>query len=430
MTASAPPAVRPDSAELEPTRAVAYAMLLTLTFVVAHAGLFWLSLGPLRPGSNDVSLYAWWMYQGDQDGIWQGLNVDWVYPVGALIPMVIPQLLSGGNYDAYLPLWCTMVALMNALTCLVTVSFAGLKRACLPLVWWLVFLLLLGPVALTRLDAIAMPLVLMALLVAASLPGVAAILLTIGAWIKVSPGVIVLPLFAVVKRRLYSVALPAAITCVFVVLLHWLASGSLSLSRLFSFVGAETGRGLQVESVLATAPVLLHAIKGEIVWEYNDELSTVETYGGLADGLAGVGDIAMWVAVACVGGLTFLARHRATEALLTGSLATMTAMIVLHKVGSPQFIAWLAPAVVVALIVLPTSRLWALLSIDLLLISGLTLVIYPWGYYAFLEAQPAMLLVYVVRNGLLVMVFGLALWKLWKLAAPGRRELLGRLARR
>ncbi|MDR1798764.1 MAG: DUF2029 domain-containing protein [Bifidobacteriaceae bacterium] len=414
-----PPPARP----LSPNQAVRYALLLTLTFVAAHAIMFWLALGPFRPGSNDVDLYAYWMWQGSNQGAWPGLTESWVYPVGALIPMVIPQLLGAGA--AYLPLWCTMIALLNALTCLVAVSFVGLKRACLPLVWWLIFLVLLGPVAITRLDAAAMPLVLMALLVAVSLPGVAAVLLTVGAWIKVSPGVVLLPLFGVIRRRWRAVVAPAALTCVAVAALQLLAGGKPNL--LLSFVSAEADRGLQVESVLATPVVVLHAIKGEELWVYNEELFTVETWGGLADAMAAIGDVAMWLGLIVIGLLVLCARRRPVEALLTGAFAAMAAMIVLHKVGSPQFIAWLAPAVVVGLIALPASRLWASLAVNLLVVAGLTMVVYPWGYNALLLGDKSLLVVLVVRNLLLTLAFGLVLWKLVHLARPGLAEVWGRL---
>ena len=80
--------------------------------------------------------------------------------------------------------------------------------------WWTAFLLLLGPVAIGRLDAVVAPLVMLAL-VAARGPGrtaLAAVLLTAGAWIKVAPGALLVPLAAASRR-------PAA---------HWRAFANLS----------------------------------------------------------------------------------------------------------------------------------------------------------------------------------------------------------
>ncbi|MFP3637330.1 hypothetical protein, partial [Bacillus sp. SIMBA_033] len=63
------------------------------------------------------------------------------------------------------------------------------------------------------------------------------------------------------------------------------------------------------------------------------------------------------LAAAAVAGLTFWALHQGkltggvdrTELLLSGALTLVTAFIVFNKVGSPQFMVWLGPAVAVGL---------------------------------------------------------------------------------
>jgi hypothetical protein len=40
----------------------------------------------------DVDLYRWWMWQGLHQGVWPVLDGDWVYPAGAVLPMLLPAL--------------------------------------------------------------------------------------------------------------------------------------------------------------------------------------------------------------------------------------------------------------------------------------------------------------------------------------------------
>jgi uncharacterized membrane protein len=262
--------------------------------------------------------------------------------------------------------------------------------------------------------------VLVALLVAGSFPTLASVLLTVGAWIKVSPGAVLLPLFVVVKRRWRDVVLPAAVTCAVVIGLAWVLRGS--LRTLFSFLGEASGRGLQIESVLATPVVLGHAIMGEEIWTYNDELSTVETWGPVANAMARVGDVALPLAAVAVAVLVWRARTKAADALVTGTLAMLATMIVTNKVGSPQFMAWLAPAIVVALIRRRDLHLWALVAAITTAIAALTMLIYPLFYYQFLDGEAPMLAVYVVRNLALVIVWVIALVELFRIGSRARRE--------
>ncbi|MDR1634127.1 MAG: glycosyltransferase 87 family protein [Bifidobacteriaceae bacterium] len=387
-------------------------------YLVTHGVLIYQSLGPGTSGANDVRLYAWWVQESDRSGLWLGIDSPWVYPVGALAPILLASILGTGT--AYLPTWCAMVALINLATAVVVVRRFGVTRAAAPLVGWFVFLMLLGPCGIGRLDAIMMPLVLIALVVASARPALASILLTFGAWIKVSAGAALIPLLAVVgawRSRLRQVLIPAASTCVAVVLLQFAAGGQWRF--LTSFVGAETDRGLQIEAVLATPVVLAHAAKGEALAVWNSTLSTNETWGAGADVAVRVSDIAMPLAVLAVGALVWRARRQTTAALLTGTLAMMSGLIVTHKVGSPQFVAWLAPAVVVGLCVGRRLKFWLPVGIASLVMAALTGWLYPWGYVPFISGDRLMLAVWVVRNALLVAVFAFAVVELVRLGRPG-----------
>ena len=394
--------------------------MLVVVFVATHFYLIWLSIQAQPTGSVDIGLYEWWVKQGWADLSWPGLDRAWVYPVLALAPMVAPvglEALSGGLLT-YLVAWCLMVSLLNAVVSLVMISVVGLRRAAWPLAWWFVFLALLGPVSITRLDGIIMPLVLTALVVAAARPGLAALLLTVGAWIKVVPGVLMAPLAFVTGRAWRKVVAVGGGVSLLVVLWVWLVGGH--LRWLLSFLSTDQGRGLQVEAVMATPVVLAHAAGGDVIWEYNHELFTVETWGQGAQVVASVGNVLLPLACLAVICLAWLARRRPADALLFAAQALMAVMIVFNKVGSPQFYTWLAPAVVVGLASGRHRGLWWPMAGLSSVAAVLTWLIYPTFYITFLEANPWMLVVLTLRNVCMVVIMCGALVGLWRLVRAVR----------
>jgi hypothetical protein len=396
-----------------------WGIALICAFAGAHALMLWQALGPGVGGSTDVLLYAWWVQQGEQTGGWVGVEADWVYPVGALVPLL--GAAARGTGLAYLPTWCLMVTLINLAASAVTVWAFSARRAAPALIGWFVFLAALGPVGLTRLDAVMMPFVLVALALAGTNLPAASVAATLSAWVKVAGGAVIVPLFALARTwrdRLVGVAAPAAAACLGVAGLQRLFGGD--WDTLTSFVRAETDRGLQVEAVLATPAVLAHAWRGDGFARYNEDLGTSETWGPWAEAALDVSDWAMPAVAVAVGLLCWRARAHAVESLLVGSLAMMAGLIVAHKVGSPQFVAWLAPPVVVGLCVSFGSVFWQVNGLMLLAAAGLTGWLYPWGYIAFLSASPVMLTVWVVRNAIVVGVLVAALVRLTRLGRPAR----------
>ena len=122
--------------------------------------------------------------------------------------------------------------------------------------WWTAFLLLLGPVGMGRLDAVVVPMVLVALLWALDRPAVASFLLTVGAWIKVAPGAVLWPLFAAARRPWRQVLIPAAALSLLVVSTVLVFGGG---HHVLSFLTDQGGRGMQLEAVGAT-PWLLASV--------------------------------------------------------------------------------------------------------------------------------------------------------------------------
>lgn len=414
---------------------------LWVAFALVHVGLTWLGV-VVAPASSfaDVDLYRWWVHLGLDHGYWPVLDEPWVYPAGALAPMILPGLATTWSTTAYAVGWCALVTALDAAATLALVTpvpaaaraartaggdgrgaaHGDLAHGSAPgptrvstagAWWWLGFLALLGPVAVGRLDAVVAPLMVVALVSAVRRPAVASALLALGAWIKIAPGALLLPVLAAARRPVRDVVLPAAAVCVVVV--GAVAAGG-GLANIASFLTTQTSRGLQVESVGATGWVLARLVRGtpDITVELNETLVTWEVHGPGTTAAAGVLDVLLVLAVAAVAGALWLARAegRAREALLPAALTVLLALVVTNKVGSPQFLAWLAAPIAVALS-RPgeAGRRWSRRAGAVALVAAaLTQVVFPWGYGHLLAGDPVVSVVLAARNVALVALLAIA----------------------
>ncbi|MGW6128438.1 glycosyltransferase 87 family protein [Cellulomonas sp. NPDC055163] len=396
--------MRTPSLPLSPRAAVVVdRALLVVAFLAVHAWLAWLGAVRLPMESfYDLELYRFWMSQGLGAGTWPVLDGDWVYPAGALAPLLLPALVESADTLAYMLAWAALVTVLDGLALLLLLR-PRRGASTLGAWWWLAFLAALGPVAMGRLDAVVAPLVVVALVLAARHPAVASVLLTIGAWIKVAPGALLLPLVLVARRPWRDVVLPPAVVCAVVVGAVAVGGG---LPHLGSFLTEQGDRGLQVESVGATPWMVAALVTPTVERRLNQELVTYEVHGPGAQLAADSLGLALVVAIAAVAALLWWARRRAgtsvaVEAFVVrGALLVATTLIVFNKVGSPQFVGWLAPPVVVAL----ALRLggWQVTAVLVLVVAALTQVVFPTGYNPLLGGDPAVTLALVLRNVLLV----------------------------
>lgn len=386
-------------------------------FALVHA---WLAvLGVLivpAEAFHDVELYRYWMALGLVRDQWPVLDGGWVYPAGAVLPMLLPALVTVG--ESYALAWCVMVTLLDGVAVAALLRAAdGSARRTTGVWWWLGFLTLLGPVAVGRLDAVVAPILVLALLAGARHPRTAATLLTVGAWIKLAPGAVLLPLLTAVRRPLRDVIAPAAVVCAVVVA----AVGALGgLRHLVSFVTAQQSRGLQVESVAATGWVLAARWREDVTVGLNEALVTWEVTGPGTAATARVLDVVLVLGVGAVAGLLWRTRQegRAVEALVPGAAVMLTVLVVTNKVGSPQLLAWLAPPMAVALAVGLRAGRGRIGAGLLLVTAGLTQVVFPWGYDRLLTGDGLLITALVARNLALVGLLVLAVVELIRLVEP------------
>ncbi|WP_404320248.1 glycosyltransferase 87 family protein [Arthrobacter luteolus] len=387
---------------------------------LAFAGVHLLFFGLLSPliftGEvlSDIQFYRQWAFEGIRDGAWQGISSDWVYPIGALVPML---LASAFGYGAYQFAWFLIFTALNA------AGFAVLtaprtRQRCVAAYWWLGITALLGPVAVGRIDGLTVPLVIMGLLLLASRPVVASLLLSAATWMKVWPAAVILAVLAVSKRRLTMLITGAALSAVIAAVVT--AAGG--LRHLLSFVGAQGDRGMQLEAPFTT-PGLWQAILGRSDAHIFEDtvINTREVRGALGEPVAALMTPLLALAAVAVVALLIWALRRGADTgalLATGSLALVAAFIVFNKVGSPQFMLWLGAVVAVG--IAWEGRAWRLPSAMMIAVAALTTLVYPMFYEALYDdLNIGVALLLTVRNLLLMALFVWAVGKIVGLARAG-----------
>jgi hypothetical protein len=398
--------------------------VLWVAFAAVHVWLGWVGLTHANLPFGDVTnVYLPWVEQS-LDGYRLGIDGPWVYPVLAFVPMLASLVLGPGLYGVG---WMIMVTLADAAVFAYLVTHprrgaAGRSTRLAAAWWWLAFLLLLGPVAVGRIDIFTVDLVIAGLLVVSTRPALAGVLLALATWVKVWPAAIVAAVVLAVRRRI-RVATAALVTLVGV------AAGALIAGagwNAFSFITEQTGRGLQVEAPVSS--IWLWAARlgnGSRVY-YDFDILTFQVTGPGSDAAAALMTPLLVVAVAAVLVLAFLVVRSgatATAVLPPLALALVMALIVFNKVGSPQFMVWLSAPIILG--VVTQGRRFFVPAVAAFVMAGLTQIIYPIGYDWLLGLDPVLLTVLTVRNLLSVAMLALAVVMLWRARRPRRTVATG-----
>lgn len=379
-------------------------------FVLVHLWLGLLNLyAPGLPFGDVTIVYKFWMDQAFIGHVIVGIDTLWVYPIAALLPMLLSYAFGPDQYGST---WLTMVMLLDAVAFGFLTGW-GRSRARVGVAWWWIgFLVLLGPIALGRIDSVSVPLALIGVILISSRPRAAAVLLTLATWIKVWPVAILLAAVISLKDRWRIVTTGLLVSGAVVVIALGLGSGS----NVFSFVTQQTGRGLQPESPVGSIFMwlALARVPGASVF-YDQSI--------LSYGVNGPGDLvaialitpllALTVFVICLLGLRALRAGAAAGDLFPPlALALTSALLAVNKVGSPQYIAWLAVPIVLGLAthLAGHGRSFRTPAILGLVIAALTQVIYPYLYRWLLALNPLLVSALTVRNILEFVLLGWAIF--------------------
>lgn len=394
------------------TRAAAW-----IAFVLVHAWLVWLNLAaPGQPLGDVTGVYRLWAENAANGWVRMGIDAPWVYPILAFVPMAA-SLAFGAAW--YAQTWLVLISLLDAVAFAVLLGSARLSRTRRAAAWWwLGFLVLLGPIALGRIDAVTVPIAILGLLMAAGRPRVAAVLLTIGAWVKVWPAALVGALVIASRRRGEVFGIAAALS-VGILGVSVLAGAGLNA---FGFIEEQAGRGLQVEAPLAVA-WLWQVVAGsqDVRVVYSRDILTFQIDGPGADAAAALTTPAMAVgvlAVVLLGVRAVRAGAAFGRTLPPLALSFVVVLMLANKVGSPQFVAWLAAPVVIGLVY--RSGRFVVPAVLAASIALCTQAIYPYWYGWLLAAHPAFVLLLTTKVALLVALLAWGVRALWQ--AGSRRE--------
>lgn len=391
-------------------------------FVTVHAVVSWICLG--LPGTGigeyaiglplgDVTLvYRPWIEQALSGGPVVGITESWVYPVVAIVPMLAAM---GLGPDAYGPAWLALVTLCNAAAFALLLGSGRSRRREHAAWWWLAFLALLGPIALARIDAITVPIAVVALLLLGGHPKAAGALLAVATWMKVWPAALIGALLISSRSRL-AILLGGAVTTAAIATTVFVLGGA---RHLFGFVAEQTGRGLQIEAPVSVRYLWMAsaAAPGSAVY-YDRAILTFQVTGPHVDIVAGLMTPLLGIAVTgtVLAGVRAVRRGASVVRLLPSlALALVLVLIVVNKVGSPQFQAWLVAPVILGILYRGKRFAWP--AAGVLGLAALTQVVYPYLYGSLLAASPPLVFVLTLRNAGLVLLLGWALVDVWRAGA-------------
>lgn len=402
-------------------------LALWVVFLLVHVLVAWLGwVYPTAPMGDVYLVYQPWSASALSGGAIVGITEPWVYPHVALVPMLIAQVMSWpltplfGSVSAYIIAWAVLVTVIDliALRVLLGGRASGPRRR--QAAWfWTAALFLLGPIGIYRIDAITVPLAIMGGVWLVKRPAVSAAILTIGAWIKIWPGALVLAAIVALRQRMRVLGAAVLTTGAVVLVLALLGAGS----NIFGFLTEQTGRGLQIEAVAAT-PFLWLARAGVAAVSYSHEMLTFQISAPAVDLVSAALTplMALVVLAVVVLGAIKAVRGAAFARLFPPlALALVAGLIATNKVGSPQFQTWLI-APVVLWIVLDRTRATAP-AILVLVLSGLTCLIYPLTYDGLLNVELLPVLLITLRNLVLLVLFVVAVRALLRVPLPARKAI-------
>jgi hypothetical protein len=372
------------------------------------------------------------------------------YPTPMAWMLTWPQTLGGGDRPAYVFWFVTLILLADIAFCVVLWRSAAAYRGW-AIVCWSVFLMAIGPLVWLRFDLLPAVLVGAAVVLAVRWPAVAGGLLALGTAVKLWPLVLfplllnrpgnnrsvhnrsgTEPLSWVGRRGWSAPLLGFGAVGVVVVAASLLAGG---WDRLVSPLRWQADRGLQIESIPASALMVLHAMDPSTWHVTISRYQAFEIFGpGVSEWLV-VADVLGVLGV--LAGLALLVRHligpvRALEDWAQGVAATMLAVIglviVVNKTLSPQYIVWLGgPLIALVAWLGPGHRILGRWLATVLAIAVLSHVVYPELYDRINGMAldpvwtPVATVLLVLRNLLLVAFTidaGIVAWRTPRLIRP------------
>lgn len=407
--------------------------LKTFSFIfIQFACLLFFTIFSLRVPSRlvpqDVTLYYEYATQ-IVDGKVPYRDVQLEYPPLALIPMLLPNLVTFGlpiSLVTYTVIFAFQNILFSTITMLVllviTQGWQSMRSASLVLCSYAQSVIVLSPFLLWRYDIFPALLSVFGLYaILKRRPLLAGVLFGAGIAVKLY-SVVLFPVFCLYywvkrdKRALFSLCIGCTMLLGLVLLLSaWISQGDVIIALRYHLE-----RGLQIESFGAGLVSLFYILGwGKVVIENN--YNAFHMASPLADIMLAVLPVIFiatlsWVLARC------LCRFRkeqaesgevAFQSLVGYSTSVLLVFLASNKVFSPQFLLWVLPFA--ALLSIDKARLF-------LVISLLSVAVYPLLYSSLLAQQPFAVLILNLRNALMV---ALLVWLLFELRRGRESKLRG-----
>ena len=399
--------------------------LWVLAWLGTRALVVWLLLGRHAWVTGDVGYFATSLAAVPEVGLAATL-VE--YPLPGVVVVAVPWLLAAwfGAPDAYAETVLVVSLAADAAFAVLLGRQRGPGRRA-ALVVWLLAVPLLGATVYARFDLVPGLLAATGLLLLPARPRLAAAAAGVATGLKLWPALLLPALAAPMRWRRGVVTVAAAVGVV-------LAGTTVAVTgwgRLLSPLTWQAERGLQIESVPATAAMVAWASSPAGHRVGYGEHNAFEVTGPGVPQLLVASEMLSVLLVPALVWLWSLAWRRGAllrvDAVVWLALASVAAFMATSKVLSPQYLLWLLPSAAAGLAVVTTTsaalRGW---SAVLLVTAGATQVVFPERYADLVQPTPGSglaVLALVVRNVLLV-------WLVWRAATVALREVSAASPRR
>jgi Glycosyltransferase family 87 len=352
------------------------------------------------------------------------------YPTPVVWILWLPYGASLGNRVGYLVAFIIFMLALDAVFTYALWRSTG-RRHDTAIDFWLIFVLLIGPLSYLRFDMLPAVLAGGALLAARRKPWVTGALTGLGAAVKLWPALLIGAFMSFRADRR-----PAGLA--FVVVGFGLAVISLIFggwSRLISPLTWQSDRGLQIESIWATPLMLARSVRP---YHWLVDISRYQAYEIFGPGVATwitISNVATLLGLALIILLTVRAfRHDGSTPVAIGFVivATVAIMTITNKTLSPQYLLWLGGPMAGLLVLRPGATPEERPAINrmagqLLILAILTQLVYPLFYDSYLgrRGQAMIILstvVTAIRNLALVVFTVEACWLAWRMLGAHVRE--------
>lgn len=347
-------------------------------------------------------------------------GTNWQYPPLVAPILLLPKLIPDMSYYSAFIVWAVLADAVIAVTLLWT---AARRNGSVLGVWyWTLAIPMLGSLVYGRFDVFSALFVVVSLaLLGRGVPSrtgrgrelnnrrwIAGALIGLGAAVKIWPGLTVFGLPR--TKRGVQTAVAAVVAAL---------GGTAIVSSLFtngwSFVGSQSNRGIEMESVWAV-PFLaarhVHLWSGRRQFRYG-------SYEIVGPGITAIDTVALLSTLAVFGLLAWWwwrMQWRPAVAADATLVATML-MIVTSRVISPQYMIWLIAVAAFCLLYKDTSQRRS--ALVLLVCMPLTQLEFPFGFHGLLYYHTGPFLVLALRNLLLVAATVIGFRDLWRSTVVG-----------